>query len=554
MKKISVIILCHNNYGISYCIKAVLSQMKSDDEIIVVNDHSEEIFLKKEFAEFSQNKQVHLYSVTAKKGNRSFNRNFGVGKSHNDILLFLDGDMVISQGTLQAFRNAHENKEYVAFLGNAHGMRFSMEHMAFHIGNNNYCQLLQSEEGIKQLIDNPALQDWRIKNFQYPEFEPYYWIYYYTCICSADRSIFLSINGFDEALVTWGSEDIDLGYRLSNYGKIGYAANAHAVHYPHKRNLWNEQLFDRDNIRYLLDKHRVWPFEMLLSFEFSGEMYELIQQIYEDILSWNLPRLNPQPVENSIWVNTPSVLHISDTIVFYNNALEKSSLSLLGISIPCCDLRFKIAYLSANIFSYPMEMTSRIIQECMRISQEVIIMPSSVNKRYYWEKSYLLQAKELYRTYYVASDTMEYEFVPIENGCYKVNSPQILSFFSASRSHCPIQISAESRKLWYNSLYHGNDQFILVNLLQRDTDEICKKLECALNITFVQKYYFSSDNEDDFSLTKDLPFGLRTSKHSLLFVINSFEQFEEKSVREWKKIRQMPDYILNLDGSISQLT
>lgn len=70
-------------------------------------------------------------------------------------------------------------------------LRFSEEHMALHIGHPNYRELVRTEEGISQLIHNPALEDWRTYFFRHLGLEPYYWVYYYTCICSADRKAFL---------------------------------------------------------------------------------------------------------------------------------------------------------------------------------------------------------------------------------------------------------------------------------------------------------------------------------------------------------------------------
>lgn len=161
---------------------------------------------------------------------------------------------------------------------------------------------------------------------------------------------FFEVGGFDKALVTWGSEDIDLGYCLSRCGNIGYVEDAHAIHLPHPRNLWDEQLFDRDNIKYLLDKHRVWPFECLISFEFSAETYQLIEQMYAEIASWDLPVLTTKPCPDSIWINVPAVPHTCGTVIWYDHRLCQTSMNLLGISVPCCDQRFETAHVSTNIF------------------------------------------------------------------------------------------------------------------------------------------------------------------------------------------------------------
>ena len=116
MKDISVIVLCHNNYGISACIDSIISQMELDDELIIVDDHSEGSFWETELLPYSHNDRICICSAVKKRGNRAYNRNLGVSKSKNDIFLFLDGDMVLCRGSFQAFRTAHEKAGYAAFF------------------------------------------------------------------------------------------------------------------------------------------------------------------------------------------------------------------------------------------------------------------------------------------------------------------------------------------------------------------------------------------------------------------------------------------------------
>lgn len=553
MKSISVIILCHNNRGISICIQAVLRQLSGADEIILVDDHSEPTFLKRELSLYLEHERVRFYSVSQKRGNRAYNRNFGAKQSKNDILLFLDGDMVPAPGTLQAFRTAHEMNGYVGFIGNAHGMRFAEEHMRLHLGREDYWELVQTEEGLQQLIQNPLLEEWRAQPFQQPQLEPFYWIYYFTCICSAQRSVFEQIGGFDEALVTWGSEDIDFGYCLSAHGKIGCASGAHAVHLPHKRNLWNEQLFDRDNTRYLLDKHRTWPFELLLSFDFSGDNYKMIQDMRQEIARWDLPRLTPAPIPNSLWVNVPSLRPAADTVTWYDSDSVKSSMELFGIALPCCDQYFETAYVSTHIFSYPMIMTSRILQECVRVSQRVLLLRAPESRRKFWDGAYMLQEREINRNYYLSSDTMEFEFLPLKDGSYQVLSPQVKDRLASSRSHCPIFLSAASRQIWHQRIRATVPRLILVNLLERDTEELQEKLEKALGILFEETYCFPIPHGKMVSLTEDIPLALRGSKSAILFLAPSPQSLTTASVVQWTRNRSGLDFLLDMGGTLHRL-
>ena len=552
MDNITVIILFHNNNGINICLQAVLSQLEDGDEIILVNDHSEAAYLS-EIDTFLKDPRIHMYSVCKKCGNRSYNRNLGAAKSKNDILLFLDGDMVLCSGSLKAFRRAHKSKGYVAFLGNAHGMRFSELHMSLYLGHRDYLNMLQTDKGRRQLLRDPALADWRRDPFANRQLEPYYWIYYYTCICSVTRAAFQQIGGFDESLITWGSEDIDLGYRLSLLGKIGYATDAHAFHVPHTRNLWDEQLFDRDNTRYLLDKHRSWPFELLLSFDLSGEIYQAIEELYNEISCWDVPSLSPEPAPDTIWVNLPSASHHDDSVIWYNDELKMTRTGLLGLSIPCCDKRFRTAYVSSNIFSYPMILTARILQECMRISSKTLIVPSGMAKRTLWDKAYLLQSSDIYRVYRVSIDTMEYSFEPLEDGLIQVLSPQIDHGFQNSRSHCPVHISAESRRVWSENQHGESVEWLVINFLPRNTQEICQKIENALGIHVCQSYQLSVEEGEYATILDSVPYALRQNKHPLFFVVPSAHQINTQSLTAWAQFRPETDYMLDTSGEIRAL-
>lgn len=501
----------------------------------------------------TQDPRVSLYHVHGKRGNRAYNRNLGAVQSKNEVIVFLDGDMVLSPGSIEAFRRAHENPEYVAFLGNAHAMRYSEIPLSLFLGHNDYYQMVQTDQGVQYIIDDPSIADWRAEPFSCHTLEPYFWIYYYTCICSVDRATFQGIGGFDEALVTWGSEDVDLGYMLSLCGKIGYVAGAHGLHVPHARNLWNEQLFDRDNLRYLLDKHRVWPFEFLIAFDLSAELYAFLQEMYDEIGTWDIPGVISSSAPDTVWVNLPTKQYRHDSVVWYGSDGEKTELGLLGVTLPCCDQRFKTAFVSTNIFAYPAIIAARILQECTRICQEVKLVPSGVGKRAWWEKEYLLQTREVYRTYYVSSDLMEYEFAYNKDGTIQVTAPEIKQWLQNSRSHCPIQISAKSRKAWHERWGGKVTEMILVNLLPYDTDDIRQKAENALGINIFQSYRFELDETHPIPLFDSLPDVLKCNRHSLLLTIPTDDSLSSVLMKNWQRPQTHPDFVLGKNGELRPL-
>lgn len=89
---LSIIIIAHNNSSIFDCIESLKKQIDDYDEIILVDDHSTETYLKSVKDYCSTNNIVLLQSI--KQGNRASNRNLGASKARNPILLFVDADML----------------------------------------------------------------------------------------------------------------------------------------------------------------------------------------------------------------------------------------------------------------------------------------------------------------------------------------------------------------------------------------------------------------------------------------------------------------------------
>jgi len=459
----------------------------------------------------------------------------------------------MGDGSLEAYRKAHEAPEYAGFLGNAHGMRFSSEHMSLYLGREDYLELIQTEDGRKKLALEPLLDDWRIEEFRKPEFEPYYWVYYYSCFCSVTRSAFDQAGGFDEIFVSWGSEDNDFGYRISACGRIGYLPNVHGFHLPHPRNLWDENLFDHDNIRYMLDKYRCWQIELMMSFDTSGKMYTLVDRIRKDIRSWNLTYMSPQTIPETIWINIPTEMHPDETVIWYNRKGEEIRTSLLGISVPCCDLYFSTAYITADIFCYPMVITSRILQECLRISKKVVLLPVKETRRYRWPDACLAELPELYRSVFPSNDTMEYQFLPERDGSYQVVSSEMRERLQKTRSQCPIFPGKLAREKWREFRYTDQHRFILVNLTNRDTETIREKLEHALGTTFEQSYTFTPSQKKTITLQDALPLAVCQITSPLFLVVNACDRVIADDYWNSQRANTEGDLIFDLSGDLKRL-
>ena len=251
---LSIIFLCHNNINIDICINAVLEQIKANDELIVVDDHSDEHTLSI-LNSFSNNKSIVLLS-SDKVANRSYNRNLGAKVAKNNILVFLDGDMVIGNNSLSALRNAYATRKEVAYIGQKHAINYDPIQLELFSKIENYIELLRTHSGRAQLESNPLFIDARKEFFENENNNKFHWIYYYTGLCSVQKDVFFEIGGFDEHFSLWGSEDVDLGYRINQRFYIGFVSDFHGFHIPHNRNVIENELSNKKNIQYMLHKYK----------------------------------------------------------------------------------------------------------------------------------------------------------------------------------------------------------------------------------------------------------------------------------------------------------
>ncbi len=149
LPNVSVIVLSSNNAGISIVINSIISQLDVDDEIIIVDDHSKKKSIIDELHLFRHNNLIIINSSV--KGNRSLNRNLGASEANNDILIFIDGDMVLDSFAINEFKIAHKNRIECAFLlvrltpQDIQKMRFY-----FYSGLDNYLDIISSDKGKKK--------------------------------------------------------------------------------------------------------------------------------------------------------------------------------------------------------------------------------------------------------------------------------------------------------------------------------------------------------------------------------------------------------------------
>lgn len=418
-QSVSIIFLCHNNSHIDISIDSAYEQLDADDEIIIVDDHSDRE-TRDILNKYSGYSQITLLNAT-KVANRSCNRNMGAFHAQNSILVFLDGDMVLGNNSIQEIKNGHCTRPERAFIGQKHGIHYDNIQMRLYSSMPNYIQLLKTKEGRDQLSNNPLFFDDRSKHFEDSTTENYRWTCYYTGLCSVDKDIFDQVEGFDENFKQWGSEDVDFGYRISKICKIGFLNNLHGFHIPHMRDILKNESTNLINIQYMQDKYKTWEFEIMQSFYGYGRFpaFEaVIARMRLLLLSDTVPAME----NNSLLIDVISQAHPNGWICIMDCTLEKIN-SFLGLAIPVKKTQFHTAYVSDHIFIYPTVLTCRILQEALRVAEQVYIFPTPDSVRIPWDfEKILLPQVAKQHLYYEANDLLNFIFCSAENDLIKVTS------------------------------------------------------------------------------------------------------------------------------------
>ena len=111
-KKISVIIPVHNSFlTLKECLDAIYNSNYKNFEVIVVDDHSSDNSL--EIAKQFKCKIIEL----KENGGPAYARNTGAYSAENDILFFIDSDVIIQDNSLNHINNIFNDEEHNVVQG-----------------------------------------------------------------------------------------------------------------------------------------------------------------------------------------------------------------------------------------------------------------------------------------------------------------------------------------------------------------------------------------------------------------------------------------------------
>jgi len=245
--KLSVVIPTYNKANL---LRATLKSLSEQNispttfEVIVVDDGSSDgtrDFLEKLKPNFSLRCVFH----DANRG-RAVARNSGVTRAEGEIVVFLDGDMVVIPGFLRAHIRCHDEGAGRVVIGNVVPAEY--------VPRDRLSRYLATR-GVHKLFPGEAVP----------------FRYFVTNNSSLRRADLIRAGRFDERLVAWGGEDLELGYRLGEMGLEFFYCPSAVSYHTHFRTLEEvcrlSETFGAQSVPILVRKCPVLRSTLWLDFE-----------------------------------------------------------------------------------------------------------------------------------------------------------------------------------------------------------------------------------------------------------------------------------------------
>lgn len=403
----SVIVLCHNEQHIGHCINSIRCQLKGRDEIIIVNDHSDED-CRKLLQNQAQEHQITLINAEKKRGNRSHNRNLGASVATNDILIFIDGDIYFPEPVFHLMQNMLDVPGTVAVYSSIYGHSSSKFVLDSLLGFD-YTEHLFDPRKWAELKTYDFLQDRRDKKSENLINGEMSWNYLYTSCAMITKEAFEQVGGFDETFEQWGAEDVDLGYRLAQIGKLKYCRELSVFHLPHQRDWYRDQLTNRANMYYMLDKYRTHIFELKIIYEKNLDLLSCYDELLRVMRAYEPPKRELPCYAQCLRWHPISHNNPNGLIEFTDSHGTTNHMALLGIALPFPSGCFDAAYLPCDLFQYPRTLIPKIFQEFSRVAKKVFMEPVRLGTRIHWDSTVVkaFGRNSPFKKVYYSSDNLQ---------------------------------------------------------------------------------------------------------------------------------------------------
>lgn len=259
---ISIIIPTYNKSSrLKYTLKHLFACSKQYKfEVIIINDGSTDNtrnVLNKMVKLCPKNVTIKIFN-TANKG-RASARNLGVEKASNEIILFLDDDIIINEKVLSMHIKSHQTHNNRIVHGEIYHLPIlkvfsdleKIPKCGYYLFNKykkvvfRFCDPIDHEVFIFEKYAKKNKFEKLVEN-EVSNNSKYKWVGFVGANTSMKKEIFLASGGLDAKFgKKWGCEDLEFGYRLNSFYNIVFIYNTsvksyHLDHYEANRKVEHE--------------------------------------------------------------------------------------------------------------------------------------------------------------------------------------------------------------------------------------------------------------------------------------------------------------------------
>jgi len=343
-----------------------------------------------------ENGETQLLEVATGGGSAAKARNIGLDASAGLYCLFLDPDIIIPPDFFSKVVSHLTLSKHTACMSPVYGNSNSLSTWPFIVQDHTAWLTMTNEEVLRWAAYQERLKDIRIKftvsthgsldHLAAP------WVFCWSSALAVERKLLVRVGGFNSTFRFKGSEDLELGYRLHSVNaRFKLMLDTCVFHMPQDRNRELEESIDRQHEREMLRLHPTHETEALCAFDgaHANPMLNLLsgldaQKIGEQASAWefpvNLENLNLPTNFQLIIGFAPTWLINSNEIRYIacpHSQLADKKIPLFGFALPFEDKAFRGAALVGLWQLLPEPLACRIIDEAIRVANEVYILKIS---------------------------------------------------------------------------------------------------------------------------------------------------------------------------------
>jgi glycosyltransferase involved in cell wall biosynthesis len=258
---------------------------RSEFEVIVADDGSSDRTMDV-VSSFSGRLQVKYHFQPDEGFHVTAARNAGARLSSAPVLVFLDTGTLAGPDFVRAHHDLHSAPGSHAVIGYTYGYQPWRDNAELE----RVIHDMTPAQIVERFHDEPWLWDWRHEQLVESDLDvnerAVPWILFQGMNCSLRAEDFWAVGGFDEEIRHWGTEDMEIGFRLrQRHIPFVVGREAWALELPGPRDMEFRIRDVKANAWYFLGKHHEPVAELLWRNLLAEDLWQ-IEDEYQAVLDW----------------------------------------------------------------------------------------------------------------------------------------------------------------------------------------------------------------------------------------------------------------------------